>query len=254
MLYGIVTSTGRGDGYAFAQVTGDQRGYFIHATHVAPPLVMGALRVGDHIMFDVRMTAKGPCAIGVRRALVTGVIVSLFAERGYAFAAPGDGGPHRFVHAARLAPGVAWAALHVGARVSYYEEPGWPGQAKWAADLRPTSDNNGVESKRSTTVATGTITGVVSSRGFAFIEPDDGGEDLFVHATALRNVDIRDLTRGARVAYTVSDRPTTKGPRAVDVELVGQEQASTVWPASNGAALDGDADDQENSYDWGQSA
>jgi hypothetical protein len=58
MLYGIVTSTGRGDGYAFAQVTGDQRGYFIHATHVASPLVMGALRVGDHIMFDVRMTAK----------------------------------------------------------------------------------------------------------------------------------------------------------------------------------------------------
>ena len=74
-------------------------------------------------------------------------------------------------------------------------------------------------------MAKGRIAGLRAEAGFGFIDPDDGGEELFFHYTDLRGVDIHDLKPRARVEFT----PTPgrgKGPRAADVSVVGPDTGS----------------------------
>ncbi len=47
----------------------------------------------------------------------------------------------------------------------------------------------------------GTVKFYNSQKGFGFIEPDDGGTDVFVHATALERAGISTLTDGQKVSY-----------------------------------------------------
>jgi len=59
------------------------------------------------------------------------------------------------------------------------------------------------------------MTGVVkfynSQKGFGFIQPDDGGKDVFVHATALERAGISGLNEGQKVSFdTAQDRRTGK--------------------------------------------
>jgi cold shock protein len=59
------------------------------------------------------------------------------------------------------------------------------------------------------------ITGKVkffnTTKGFGFIQPDDGSKDAFVHATALERAGIHSLTEGQAVEYElVTDRKTGK--------------------------------------------
>jgi CspA family cold shock protein len=58
-------------------------------------------------------------------------------------------------------------------------------------------------------------TGVVkfynAQRGFGFIQPDNGGKDVFVHATALERAGLRGLVEGQKVSFdTREDRRTGK--------------------------------------------
>ena len=45
----------------------------------------------------------------------------------------------------------------------------------------------------------GTVKFYNEQRGFGFIQPEDGGKDVFVHATALERAGIRSLTEGQKV-------------------------------------------------------
>ena len=48
-------------------------------------------------------------------------------------------------------------------------------------------------------------------KGFGFIQPDDGGKDVFVHATALERTGIRNLVEGQNVSFDIEeDRRTGK--------------------------------------------
>ena len=40
-----------------------------------------------------------------------------------------------------------------------------------------------------------------SQKGFGFIAPDDGGNDVFVHATALERAGMQDLSEGQKVSF-----------------------------------------------------
>jgi CspA family cold shock protein len=48
---------------------------------------------------------------------------------------------------------------------------------------------------------TGTVKFYNGQKGFGFIQPDDGGKDVFVHATALERAGLRGLSEGQKVAY-----------------------------------------------------
>jgi CspA family cold shock protein len=58
---------------------------------------------------------------------------------------------------------------------------------------------------------TGTVKFYNVHKGFGFIQPDDGGKDVFVHATALERAGIRSLNEGQKVSFdTEEDRRTGK--------------------------------------------
>lgn len=63
----------------------------------------------------------------------------------------------------------------------------------------------------------GTIKFFNTQKGFGFITPEDGGKDLFVHATNI-NGDAKSLREGQVVSY--EKRPGRKGDEAADVTLL----------------------------------
>jgi CspA family cold shock protein len=57
----------------------------------------------------------------------------------------------------------------------------------------------------------GTVKFYNDQKGFGFIQPDDGGKDVFVHATALERAGMRGLVQGQKVVFdTQEDRRTGK--------------------------------------------
>jgi CspA family cold shock protein len=58
---------------------------------------------------------------------------------------------------------------------------------------------------------TGTVKFYNTQKGYGFIQPDDGGKDVFVHATALERAGLRTLNEGQKVSFdTQEDRRTGK--------------------------------------------
>lgn len=58
---------------------------------------------------------------------------------------------------------------------------------------------------------TGTVKFYNGQRGYGFIQPDNGGTDVFVHVTSLERAGLRGLSEGQKVSYdTREDRRTGK--------------------------------------------
>ena len=57
----------------------------------------------------------------------------------------------------------------------------------------------------------GTVKWYNDQKGYGFIQPDNGGKDVFVHASALERAGIRSLREGQKVAFEiVTDQRTGK--------------------------------------------
>jgi len=60
-------------------------------------------------------------------------------------------------------------------------------------------------------MAQGTVKWFNSQKGFGFIQPDDGGKDVFVHISAVERAGLRVLNEGQKIAFdVVADRRTGK--------------------------------------------
>ena len=67
-------------------------------------------------------------------------------------------------------------------------------------------------------MATGTVKWFNPTKGFGFIQPDGGGQDVFVHITAVQKAGLPGLDENAKVEYELeSQRGTTS---AVDLKLL----------------------------------
>jgi CspA family cold shock protein len=64
-------------------------------------------------------------------------------------------------------------------------------------------------------VSIGTVKWFNSSKGFGFINPDDGGEDLFVHHSEIKSTGYASLDEGQKVEFVVGQGK--KGPCATNV-------------------------------------
>ena len=76
-------------------------------------------------------------------------------------------------------------------------------------------------------MSTGTVKWYNETKGYGFIQPDEGGKDVFVHATALERAGMRGLREGQKIGYelqtdqrsgktsaTSSAMRSTPGPQA----------------------------------------
>jgi len=60
-------------------------------------------------------------------------------------------------------------------------------------------------------VSNGTVKWFNTQKGYGFIQPEDGGKDIFVHISAVERAGLRDLREGQRVAFeAVVDRKSGK--------------------------------------------
>ncbi len=64
-------------------------------------------------------------------------------------------------------------------------------------------------------MATGTVKWFNESKGFGFIAPDEGGDDVFVHFSAIQGSGFRTLAEGQKVTFDIQQGP--KGPQAANV-------------------------------------
>ena len=65
-------------------------------------------------------------------------------------------------------------------------------------------------------MATGIVKWFNDSKGFGFITPDGGGEDLFAHFSAIQSSGFKTLTEGQRVSFDVTNGP--KGKQASNIQ------------------------------------
>ena len=61
---------------------------------------------------------------------------------------------------------------------------------------------------------TGTVKFFNTAKGFGFITTENGGKDVFVHATALEAAGIRSLNEGDRVSFVLEDDRRGRGKQA----------------------------------------
>jgi CspA family cold shock protein len=67
-------------------------------------------------------------------------------------------------------------------------------------------------------MATGTVKWFNDAKGFGFLTPDDGGEDLFVHFSGINMPGFKTLAEGQRVSFDVIEGP--KGRQAANIQAV----------------------------------
>lgn len=149
------------------------------------------------------------------------------AAKGYGFLDPGDGSPDIFCHtgAVRAAgletlPRGATVICEVIAggggpqvsRILAVEEPEG-GVPEWGR--RP--EGPAVRLR-------GAVKFYDPGRGFGFVVPDDGGRDVFVHATTLLRSGLETLHAGQRVSVRAAKGP--RGRNAVEIEKIGDGSAA----------------------------
>ncbi|WP_432277330.1 cold-shock protein [Klenkia sesuvii] len=153
------------------------------------------------------------------------------AEKGFGFIGPDDGGEDVFVHFSAIEDTGGFRSLDEGARVEYQASPGQRGlqadrvtplggppvQVDRSQSREPRRDDRGprreaprrepARAPRSTGGgAEGTVRFFNAEKGFGFITPDDGGDDVFVHFSAI--VDdggYRSLDEGQRVLFEATE-------------------------------------------------
>jgi len=215
-------------GFGFLALGDDAEDLFVHASEIVSDDGVRQLREGQEVEFEVGEGDRGPQA---RRVRVTGdhaadaplgvlgTVAWYEPGKGYGFIAPDGGRPQIFVHSSAIVGG---GVISDGQRVAFLVVDGEKGpQADHLLPLGPEA------AQRASDGADGTVSWYDGGKGFGFVTPDSGGEDVFVHVRDLAR-GLTELSEGDRVSYRVS--AGEKGPQGSDVRLVGGS-AQGVTPA-----------------------
>ena len=235
-VLGTVTWYEPAKGYGFISADGGDAEIFVHSSAIVGG---GVLSEGQRVAFLVVDGEKGPQAdhllpLGAQAAQAPtpdgadGTVTWYDWDKGFGFVTPDSGGPDVFVHVRELAGGLS--ELEEGDRVTYDVVMSEKGPQARDVRLARASTSRGASAgsaprarsghPRTSGVPARGGEGVVArfdaERGFGFITPDAGGDDLFVHVSVIRGAE--DLRHGDRVRYQV--RQSDRGPQADRVERI----------------------------------
>ena len=215
-------------GFGFLAPEDGSADLFVHASEIVGDGATKLLREGQAVEFEIGAGDRGPQARGVRitgevaadaTLGVLGTVKWYEPAKGYGFATPDGGGSEIFVHSSAIATG---GVVTAGQRVAFLITEGERGpQAEHLIPLGPAAGEPPAADG-----ADGTVTWYDEGKGFGFVTPDSGGEDVFVHVRAL-GAGVTRLAEGDRVSYEVV--PGDKGPQARDLRLV-RDAAATGGP------------------------
>ncbi|MGC5165954.1 cold-shock protein [Luteimicrobium sp. DT211] len=208
-------------GFGFIDLGNEAEDLFVHATEIVGDDGPRVLREGQAVEFEVGEGDRGPQARHVRvtgdRAAdaavgVLGTVNWYEPAKGYGFVAADGGGPEIFVHSSAIVGG---GVISEGQRVAFMVVEGEKGpQADHLLPLGAEAGRQAVPSDG----ADGTVSWWDDVKGFGFLLPDAGGDDVFVHVSALDR-GLTELAEGERVTFDVVEGD--KGPNARNVQLVG---------------------------------
>jgi CspA family cold shock protein len=68
-------------------------------------------------------------------------------------------------------------------------------------------------------MATGTVKWFNSQKGFGFIQPDSGGQDVFVHISAVERAGMSNLNEGQKISYDLEDDRRSGKKSAANLKL-----------------------------------
>jgi CspA family cold shock protein len=148
-------------------------------------------------------------------------------DKGFGFVELGDGTGDAFLHVS-VVERSGHSSVPPGARLEVRASPGQKGPqvteilnvdistAGEKRPRRPRPERPGYDD-RATTKEAGTVKWFNDLKGFGFIGPDQGGKDIFVHASALKRSGITGLAEGQRVTVDVTEGQ--RGPEAVSLQL-----------------------------------
>ena len=63
-------------------------------------------------------------------------------------------------------------------------------------------------------MSTGTVRWYNGEKGYGFIQPDEGGSDVFVHVTAVQAAGLHGLSEGQKLSYDLEDGRNGKSSAA----------------------------------------
>jgi CspA family cold shock protein len=221
--------TERGFGFLFL---GDgAEDLFVHASEVMNDDGSKLLREGQVVEFELGEGDRGPQARRVRvtgdtdpgAALgVLGTVSWYEPGKGYGFITPDGGGAEIFAHSSAIVGG---GVISEGQRVAFLVVEGEKGpQADHLLPLGAEAAGRPVAADG----ADGTVSWYDADKGFGFVTPDAGTDDIFVHVRSLP-ADLSELSEGDRVTYDVGQ--SDKGLQARNVQLVRASTGRGATPA-----------------------
>ena len=154
-------------------------------------------------------------------------------QKGFGFVELADGSGDAFLHAAVL-EGAGHATVEPGCKLSVQVGVGQKGRQVTAvlavaartgaaprANARPSAKAFSGRERPDTATATsieGTVKWFNPDKGFGFVACEDGGKDVFVHASVVERAGLRGLNEGQRLAMKVVK--TQKGREAISITLL----------------------------------
>jgi CspA family cold shock protein len=69
-----------------------------------------------------------------------------------------------------------------------------------------------------TTTTTGTVKWFNEEKGYGFIQPDNGGADVFVHKSAVQKAGMRSLREGQKISFEIQQDPKSRKSSAANLQ------------------------------------
>lgn len=74
------------------------------------------------------------------------------------------------------------------------------------------------QKEKNMTTTTGTVKWFNENKGFGFIQPDNGGDDVFVHISAVEKAGWHSLREGKKISFDVQNDPKSNKKSATNLQ------------------------------------